>query len=244
MRSEFLFRDGAPLPDEETQYRAYRRFVEWAQGRPVTIRTLDIGGDKPVRGLTPDGESNPFLGLRGVRLTLAREDVFRTQLRALARAAAHGKLKVMIPMVTVPDELARSAALLAACVAELEAEGVNCHRPPLGIMVEVPAVAVMPELFNAAAFFSIGSNDLTQYVTASSRDDARVAALNDPSHPAVLALIAKVAAHGRAAGIPVSLCGDMASEPRHLAALLGAGLTSLSVAPSRIARLKAAIAEL
>jgi phosphotransferase system enzyme I (PtsI) len=244
MRSEFLFRDGAPLPDEETQYRAYRRFVEWAGGRPVTIRTLDIGGDKPIRGLTPDGEANPFLGLRGVRLTLAREDVFRTQLRALARAAAHGKLKVMLPMVTVPDELARSAALLDQCVAELDAQGIVSHRPPLGIMVEVPAVAVMPELFRNASFFSIGSNDLTQYVTAASRDDARVAALNDPSHPAVMALITKVVQYGAQAGIPVSLCGDMASEPRHLAALLGAGLTSLSVAPSRIARLKAAIAEL
>lgn len=244
MRSEFLFRDGAPLPDEETQYRAYRRFVEWAEGRPVTIRTLDIGGDKPVRGLTPDGEANPFLGLRGVRLTLSREDVFRTQLRALARAAAHGNLKVMVPMVTVPDELARSATLFDACVAELRRQGLACRRPPLGIMVEVPAVAVMPEIFVAADFFSIGSNDLTQYVTASSRDDARVAALNDPAHPAVTALIAKVARFGRDAGIPVSLCGDMASETKHLATLLDAGLTALSVAPSRIARLKAAIAEL
>jgi phosphotransferase system enzyme I (PtsI) len=244
MRSEFLFRDGAPLPDEDTQYRAYRRFVEWAGGKPVTIRTLDIGGDKPVRGLTPDGEANPFLGLRGVRLTLAHEEVFRTQLRALARAAVHGNLKVMVPMVTVPDEITRSAMLLDACVAELAARGVAAQRPPLGIMVEVPAVAVMPELFNAAAFFSIGSNDLTQYVTASSRDDARVATLNDPSHPAVTALIAKVAQYGRGAGIPVSLCGDMASEPKHLAALLAAGLTSLSVAPARIARLKAALAEI
>jgi phosphotransferase system enzyme I (PtsI) len=194
--------------------------------------------------LTPDGEANPFLGLRGVRLTLAREDVFRTQLRALARAAVHGKLKVMLPMVTVPDELTRSAALFDQCVAELDAQGIAAHRPPLGIMVEVPAVAVMPELFGAAAFLSIGSNDLTQYVTAASRDDARVAALNDPAHPAVMALIAKVARHGAQAGIPVSLCGDMASEPRHIAALLDAGLTSLSVAPARIARLKAAIAEL
>ena len=244
MRSEFLFRDGAPLPDEETQYRAYRRFVEWAQGRPVTIRTLDIGGDKPVHGLTPEGEANPFLGLRGVRLALAREDVFRTQLRALARAAAHGRLKVMLPMVTLPDELTRSAALFDECIAELEAQGTPCHRPPLGIMVEVPAVAVMPELFREAAFFSIGSNDLTQYVTAASRDDARVAVLNDPANPAVTALIGRVAAFGREAGIPVSLCGDMASEPRHLATLLAAGLTSLSVAPARIARLKAAIAEL
>lgn len=244
MRSEFLFRDGAPLPGQDTQYHSYRRLLDWAGEKPVTVRTLDIGGDKPIRGLTPEGESNPFLGLRGIRLTLAHEGVFRTQLRALARAAVHGNLKVMIPMVTVPQELARSAALLSSCVAELEREGIDYRMPPLGIMVEVPAVAVSPELFGKADFFSIGSNDLTQYVTASSRDDARVAALNDPSHPAVLRLIAEVARFGRESGIPVSLCGDMASEPRHLAALLEAGIASLSVAPSRIGRIKAALAEL
>lgn len=244
MRSEFLFRDGASLPDEEQQFRAYRRFLEWAEGRPVTIRTLDIGGDKPIAGLTPSGESNPFLGLRGVRLTLARADVFRTQLRALARAAVHGALKVMIPMVTVPEEIDQASVLFNQCVAELEAEGVACKRPQLGIMVEVPAAAIAPDLFTQAAFFSIGSNDLTQYVTAASRDDARVAALNDPSHPAVLRLIGQVARFGREANIPVSLCGDMASEPRHLKALIDAGLTSLSVAPARVARVKAALAEI
>lgn len=243
MRSEFLFRDGAPLPGEDAQYGTYRRFLEWAGDRPVTIRTLDIGGDKPIRGLTPEGEGNPFLGLRGVRLTLAHEEVFRTQLRALARAAVHGQLKVMIPMVTVPEEIARTAALLASCLEDLRQQGIACRLPPLGIMVEVPAVAIAPELFGAAQFFSIGSNDLTQYVTASSRDDARVAALNDPSHPAVLRLIGSVARHGRDTGTPVSLCGDMASEPRHIKALLDAGITSISVAPARVAAVKAAIAE-
>jgi phosphotransferase system enzyme I (PtsI) len=147
-------------------------------------------------------------------------------------------------MVTVPDELSRSAALFDDCVRELEAAGIAAARAPLGIMVEVPAVAVAPDLFGAAAFFSIGSNDLTQYVTASSRDDSRVAALNDPGHPAVARLIASVAQYGRRNGIPVSLCGDMASDERHLKSLLDAGLTSLSVAPARIARIKAALAEL
>lgn len=243
MRSEFLFRDGAPLPGEEDQYRAYRRLLDWAEGRPVTVRTLDIGGDKPIRGLTPEGEANPFLGLRGVRLTLAHEAVFRTQIRALLRAARHGALKVMIPMVTVPEEITRCRALFASCLAGLEQDGVACRMPPLGIMVEVPAVAVAPDLFSAAEFLSIGSNDLTQYVTAASRDDARVATLNDASHPAVLRLIQGVARHGQETGTPVSLCGDMASDPRHVPALLAAGLTSLSIAPSRIAAIKAAIAE-
>jgi phosphotransferase system enzyme I (PtsI) len=244
MRSEFLFRDGAPLPDENQQYQAYRRFVAWAEGRSVTIRTLDIGGDKPIAGLTAQGETNPFLGLRGVRLTLARPEVFRTQLRALARAAVHGPLKIMIPMVTVPDELDQSTELLHACVAELRAEGVACAMPPLGIMVEVPAAAIAIDLFRKSAFFSIGSNDLTQYVTATSRDATAVAALGDPGHPAMLRLIEAVSAFGQDHGIPVSLCGDMASETSHLNALVAAGLRSLSVAPSRVARVKAALAEL
>ena len=244
MRSEFLFRDGAPLPDEDEQYEAYRRFLNWADGKPVTIRTLDIGGDKPIAGLTQPGEKNPFLGLRGIRLTLARPDVFKIQLRAMARAAVHGHLKVMIPMVTVPAEIAETDRLLDLCMDELMGEGKHCKRPPLGIMVEVPAVAVAPELFRQAAFFSIGSNDLTQYVTASSRDEPSVAALNDPSHPAVRRLIASVAKFGRENNIPVSLCGDMASDPVHLATLLAAGITSLSVAPARLGRIKAAIADI
>jgi phosphotransferase system enzyme I (PtsI) len=244
MRSEFLFRDGAPLPSEHDQYAAYRGFLEWADGRPVTVRTLDIGGDKPIAGLTPPGEKNPFLGLRGVRLTLARPDVFRAQLRALARAAPHGKLKVMLPMVTVPDELARASALLDECVGELKREGIDCAKPHLGIMIEVPATALAPELFADAAFFSIGSNDLTQYVTAASRDEVSVAKLNDPTHPAVRKLIAAVARFGKEHGIPVSLCGDMASEPAHLRTLIDAGIVSLSVAPARLARVKAALAEL
>jgi phosphotransferase system enzyme I (PtsI) len=243
MRSEFLFRDGKPLPDEEMQYRSYRRFLEWAGGKPVTIRTLDIGGDKPIKGLTPDGERNPFLGLRGVRLTLARKDVFRTQLRALARAALHGKLKVMVPMITVASELQATAALLDEVMAELADAGIPAKRPPLGIMVEVPAVALAPELLRSAAFFSIGSNDLTQYVMAAARDEASVAALGDPSHPAVLGLIANVARYGRETGIEVSLCGDMASEPRFVPALIAAGLRTLSVSPSALGRVKAAVAE-
>ncbi len=243
MRSEFLFRDGAPLPDEEQQYLAYRRFLEWAGEKPVTIRTLDIGGDKPVRGLTPAGEKNPFLGLRGIRLMLARKDVFRAQLRALARAAVHGNLKIMLPMVTVPEEISLAAELLDACIAELAAEGIAARRPPLGIMVEVPAVAVAPDLFTAADFFSIGSNDLTQYVTAASRDETAVADLNDASHPAVTRLIAAVARFGEEHGIPVGICGDMAGDRKHLASLVAAGLRSLSVSPAALAAVKAALAE-
>jgi phosphotransferase system enzyme I (PtsI) len=244
MRSEFLFRDGEPLPDEEMQYRAYRRFLEWAGDKPVTIRTLDIGGDKPIRGLTRDGERNPFLGLRGVRLTLAHPEIYRTQLRALARAAVHGNLKIMVPMVTVPEELRGSAQLLDSVFAELSASGIPARLPPVGMMVEVPAAAIAPEIFTEAAFFSIGSNDLTQYVTAASRDDPKVSHLNDPGHPAVLRLIQSVVGFARAQNLPVSLCGDMASDPQYLAALLKTGLRTLSVAPAALGQVKASLASI
>jgi phosphotransferase system enzyme I (PtsI) len=219
----------------------YRRLAEWAGGRPVVIRTLDAGADKPVPGLTEEGESNPFLGLRGVRLTLRHEAIFRTQLRALARAAAHGAVEVMIPMVTVPDELRAASRLLDEEAASLAAAGVPHRRPPLGMMVEVPAAAVAIDLFDAD-FYSIGSNDLTQYVTAAGRDIAAVSALADTGHPAVLRLIEHVAAHGAATGRKVSLCGDAGGDPRLIPDLLRRGVRALSVAAPLVAATKAAIA--
>jgi phosphotransferase system enzyme I (PtsI) len=241
VRTEFLFEASQGLPDEETQYAVYRRILDWAEGRPVTIRTLDAGGDKPISGLTIDGESNPFLGLRGIRLSLSRPEVFRLQLRALARAAVHGTLKVMLPMVAVPSELYRAGVLLDAEIAALRADGIVCARPPLGIMVEVPAAALRAEDFDAA-FYSIGSNDLTQYTMAAARDIGAVADLNDAGNPAVLALIARTVEAGRARGVEVSLCGDAAADPRLTEALLATGLTTFSVAPVAVARLKAMIA--
>jgi phosphotransferase system enzyme I (PtsI) len=239
VRTEFLF-VGEGLPDEETQYRVYRRLAEWAAGKPVTIRTLDAGGDKPVAGLTADGESNPFLGMRGIRLSLAHPNVFGVQLRALARAACHGPLRIMLPMVTVPEELEAARARLDAEVAALRAIGVSATRPPVGIMVEVPAAALAVERFDAA-FYSIGSNDLTQYVTAAGRDIAAVADLANPLNPAVLRLIRMVVEHGHSSGREVSLCGDAGGDPEAIEALLLAGLRSLSVAPSALAATKAAI---
>jgi phosphotransferase system enzyme I (PtsI) len=240
VRTELLF-EGKLLPDEERQFCAYRRIAEWADGRPVTIRTLDAGGDKPIAGVTPEGESNPFLGVRGVRLTLRHRELFKTQLKALARAAAHGAVEVMLPMVTIPRELSDSRALLDEAVADLAAAGIPHRRPPLGMMVEVPAAAMALDLFDAD-FFSIGSNDLTQYMTAAARDIGSVADLADPSHPAVLRLIASVARHGAAAGRKVSLCGDAGGDPELIPALLQAGLRSLSVSPGLVAGAKAAIA--
>ncbi|HVY98467.1 MAG TPA: phosphoenolpyruvate--protein phosphotransferase [Dongiaceae bacterium] len=241
VRTELLFHGGHGLPGEDQQYTAYRQILEWAAGRPVIVRTLDAGGDKPIPGVTEDGEGNPFLGLRGLRLSLKRPELFRVQLRALCRAAPAGRLKIMLPMVTVPAELEAAREHLDAVEAELVRAGVAHKRPPLGIMVEVPSVGLTPERF-AADFFSIGSNDLTQYVMAAARDLASVAYLADTRDPAVLSLIARVAAHGEAHGIEVSLCGDAGSDPGLVPHLLRAGLRRLSAAPGAVGRVKAAIA--
>ncbi|MGA9324225.1 MAG: phosphoenolpyruvate--protein phosphotransferase [Xanthobacteraceae bacterium] len=240
MRTEFLLGGQPGLPDEETQYQAYDAVLRWAGKRPVTIRTFDAGGDKPVPGFTRDGEANPFLGVRGLRLCLARPEIFTVQLRALARAAVRGNLKVMFPMVTLPDELDAGRRLLVDAVSALQAEGVPAVFPEVGIMVEVPAAALTIEQFNAA-FFSIGSNDLAQYVTACDRGNGALARLIDPLHPAVLDLIRRVADHGKRTGSGVSLCGDMAGDPRCIPALLACGLRELSVNPSALALVKQTI---
>jgi phosphoenolpyruvate-protein phosphotransferase (PTS system enzyme I) len=241
VRTELLFHAPGGLPDEEAQLRTYRRIVAWSKGRPVTIRTLDAGGDKPIPGVTIDGESNPFLGVRGIRLSLRNPTLFLTQLRALARASAEGDLRIMLPMVTVPAELEASCKLLAEALAGLTRDNIPARRPRLGIMVEVPAAAIAVDQFDAD-FLSIGSNDLTQYVTAAGRDIGAVAELADPLNPAVLRLIAAVARHGRETGREVSLCGDAGGDPRAIGTLLRAGLRSLSVAPASVGTAKQAIA--
>jgi phosphotransferase system enzyme I (PtsI) len=243
MRSEFLLDGHGGLPDERTQYEAYDAVLRWAGQRPVTIRTFDAGGDKPVPGFTPEREANPFLGLRGLRLCLSRPEIFNIQLRALARAAVRGNLKVMLPMVTAPAELETARKLFAETVQRLQAEGVAAKLPELGIMVEVPAAAMAIADFKAA-FFSIGSNDLAQYVLACDRSNGALASLMDPLHPAVMELIARTAEHGRRAGTPVSLCGDMASDPSCIPALLGCGLRELSVNASALAQIKQTIERL
>lgn len=236
VRTEFLFHAGQNLPDEEAQFAAYAAIVRWAAGRPVTLRTLDAGGDKPIAGLTIEGESNPFLGVRGIRLSLARPEIFRVQLRAMVRAAALGDVRIMLPMVAVPAELDAARTLL-----DEAAEQCRLPAPPLGIMVEVPAAALCAERF-AADFYSIGSNDLVQYTLAAARDISGVAALADPADPAVLELIRRTVAAGAARGVEVSLCGDAAGQPAMTAHLLQAGLRSLSMAPAAVAEVKQAIA--
>jgi phosphotransferase system enzyme I (PtsI) len=240
MRTEFLFQGREKLPTEEEQYQIYKRMAEWAAGKPVTIRTLDAGGDKPIAGLTPAGDINPFLGVRGVRLSLRHLDVFRAQLRALARAATAGNLKVMIPMVTVPEELDQCRMLFEQAVEDLRREGREAQLPPLGMMVEVPAAALTIEDFKAD-FFSIGSNDLIQYVAAASRDEPQLADLARPSR-AVFSLIRHVVQYANGSGRETSLCGDLAGDPEQVAALLDQGLRTFSVAPGALGPVRAAIA--
>ncbi|SHJ58180.1 phosphoenolpyruvate--protein phosphotransferase [Bradyrhizobium lablabi] len=240
MRTEFLFQGREKLPTEEEQYQTYKRMLEWAAGKPVTIRTLDAGGDKPIAGLTQEGDINPFLGVRGVRLSLRHLDVFRAQLRALARAATSGNLKVMIPMVTAPEELDQCRALFEQVLEELRREDIEAKMPPLGMMVEVPAAALTIEDFDAD-FFSIGSNDLIQYVAAASRDEPQLADLARPSR-AVFSLIRHVVEYADRAGRETSLCGDLAGEPGQVAALLDQGLRIFSVAPGALGPVRAAIA--
>src|SRR5882757_5006018 len=240
MRTEFLFYGRDKLPTEEEQYRIYRRMLEWAGNKPVTIRTLDAGGDKPIKGLTQPDDMNPFLGVRGVRLSLRRPEVFRAQLRALARAAVVGNLKVMIPMVTVPEELDCCRALFEQACDELHREGKQAQMPPLGMMVEVPAAALTIEDFNAD-FFSIGSNDLAQYVAAASRDEPQLADLARPSR-ALFSLIRNVVDHANSSGREASLCGDLAGDPEQGAALLDQGLRIFSVTPGALGPVRAAIA--
>lgn len=242
LRTEFLFLGRDDLPDEEEQYNAYAGLLDRLAGKPAIIRTLDVGGDKPLPGLNLPVEANPFLGLRGIRLCLEHPDLFRPQIRALLRAAVGRPLQVMLPMVTVQAEIDEAAALFETCRRDLEAEGKASAMPPLGIMVETPAAAIAIDRLDAA-FYSIGSNDLVQYVMAAARDSGgRVADLLDARHPAIQSLIEGIVQHGRASASEVSLCGDMASDPALLPLPLWAGLRKLSVAPAALDRVKQAIA--
>lgn len=240
-RTEFLFEGGA-APDEDTQLAVYARIIAWAKGKPVTIRTLDAGGDKPIPGVTIDGESNPFLGVRGIRLSLLKPEVLKVQLRALLRAATSGPLKIMVPMVTVPQEMTDVRSIVDEARSELIAEGLGCGAPEIGMMVEVPAAALTAADF-AADFYSIGSNDLVQYTMAVSRDNSTLADLADSQNPAVLELISRTVQAGQAKDADVSICGDMASSPDNIGPLLGTGIRTVSVAPAAVGLVKLAIGQ-
>ena len=239
MRTEFLVVGRTTMPDEEEQYRAYRRVLESFGERPVVIRTFDIGGDKlPVGGYPT--EANPFLGWRAIRMCLDEPAVFRPQLRALMRAAAHGDLRIMLPLVVTVDEVRQTREMMAIEAKDLAERGI-AHRVdiPLGVMIETPAAAVAADSFvGEAAFFSIGTNDLTQYSLAVDRGNANIADRFTPLHPGVLRLIARTVEVGDANGVDVTVCGEMASEPLTAFALIGLGVRQLSVAPRALPLVK------
>lgn len=236
LRTEFLYLERAALPDEEEQYRAYRAILDVFDRLPVILRTLDIGGDKELPYLDLPDEMNPFLGLRAIRLCLARPELFRPQLRAALRAGAGHELKIMFPMVATVDEVRRARALLEECRAELLAE----DRPvaedvEVGIMVETPSAVVMADqLARVVDFFSIGTNDLSQYTMAADRTNADVAGLASGFQPAVLRLVRDVIAAAHAEGKWVGMCGELAGEPLAIPVLLGLGLDEFSMNPPAI----------
>jgi phosphotransferase system enzyme I (PtsI) len=239
MRTEFLVVGRASMPDEEEQYRAYSRVVAAFEGRPVVIRTFDVGGDKlPVGGFPH--EPNPFLGWRAIRMCLDEADIFRTQLRALLRAAMHGDLRIMLPLVVTVDEVRQARVLLEESARELAARGVP-HRTdvPLGVMIETPAAAVAADTFvESVAFFSIGTNDLVQYTLAVDRGNANLASRFTPLHPAVLRLVKRTVDVAGEGQLEVSVCGEMASQPLMAFALVGLGLRTLSIAPRAVPLMK------
>ncbi len=238
-RSEFLFLNRDELPSEDEQFEAYRHVVREMKGRPVVIRTLDVGADKSVRWLQ-DTSVNPALGLRAIRLCLAEPQIFITQVRALLRASPYGNIRILLPMLASLTELDQALALIGAARGSLRVEGIPFNENiPVGGMIEVPAAALAAEWFaRKLDFLSLGTNDLIQYTLAIDRTDDAVAHLYDPLHPAVLGLISHTLKVGQKLGKHVSVCGEMAGDPRLTRLLLGMGLTSFSMHPAHVLSVK------
>lgn len=245
-RTEFLFLTQSRQPTEEDHYQAYKECVKQLDGKPLTIRTIDLGADKYTQEQEENPERNPYLGLRSIRYCLAHQDIFRTQLRAILRASAHGPIKVMFPLITNIAEFRTGKYFIHEEMEELDEQGVAYDKDiEIGMMVEVPAAALMAGAFaREVDFFSIGTNDLVQYTLAVDRTNERVASLYTPIHPAVLKLIRDVARAGRRYDIPVSCCGQSAADPAFAALLLGLGVRSISATGSSLPMLKKTIRSL
>jgi phosphoenolpyruvate-protein phosphotransferase (PTS system enzyme I) len=235
-RTEFLFLGRDTPPTEEEHYRCYRQVLESMKGMPVTIRTLDLGGDKVPGSRRQERESNPAMGRRAIRFCLHNRELFRTQLRALLRASVHGQLRVMFPLISGMSELREARSELESCRSDLGRAGVPIGaRFPVGIMVETPSAAMISDRLGLEAdFFSVGTNDLIQYTLAIDRHNREVAYLYRPLHLSVLRLLQKIVASARAAGIPVSMCGEMAGDPTYVLILLALGFDELSMTAGQI----------
>lgn len=241
-RTEFLFLSSPKIPSEEQQYEAYREIVTGLAPQPVTIRTLDIGGDKPLPGdvqlIGP--EANPFMGFRAIRMCLENPELFKNQLRAILRASAHGKLEMMYPMISCVDELDRANAFLAEAKAELKERGQAFDENiRVGAMIEIPSAALASDLLaDKCDFFSIGTNDLIQYLLAIDRGNNRIAHLYDPAHPAVLRVLKQIVDAGHARKLKVCVCGEMAGDSLYVPLLLGLGVDELSMTPTLLPAVK------
>lgn len=244
-RSEFLFMDRETLPTEDEQFEAYRQAVQSMAGKPVIIRTLDVGGDKKLPALELPQEENPFLGFRAVRMTLKRPDVFVPQLRAILRAAAYGDVRVMFPMIGTSEQLHAAKTLLAAQAEDLTAQQIPIGTVKVGMMVEIPAAAVLADSFaREVDFFSIGTNDLTQYTLAVERGNEAVDELYMPEHPAVLRLIAMTAKAAADHHIPCGMCGEAAADPRLAPSFVGMGVNELSMSPRQIPTIRKLLSQM
>lgn len=244
-RTEFLFMDRDSLPTEEEQFEAYKSVAETLAGKPVIIRTLDIGGDKEIPYLGLEKEDNPFLGFRAIRFCLQRKDIYETQLKALVRASAFGKIKVMVPLVTGVDELRQVKAMIADIMKEYDAAGVAYNKDlEVGVMMETPAACLMADaLAKEAAFFSIGTNDLTGYTMAVDRGNAKVAYLYSAYNPAVLRAIKRIIECSKKEGIMVGMCGEAAADEKLIPLLLAFGLDEFSVSATSVLRTRKTISE-
>lgn len=240
-RTEFLYMENDHFPTEDEQFVVYKEAAELLEGKEVIIRTLDIGGDKELSYFDFGEEENPFLGYRAIRICLDKEDVFKTQLRALLRASAYGNIRIMYPMIISVEELDRANELLAICKDELRAEGKAFNEDiVVGMMIETPASVVCAEDFaSRVGFFSIGTNDLTQYTLAVDRGNKKISNMYNSFHPAVLRNIKRTIEAGHAAGIKVGMCGEFASDPKALKILLGFGLDEFSMSAGAVSEVKA-----
>ncbi len=241
-RTEYLFLNRSDLPDEEEHFDIYRQVAEGVSPEPAVFRIFDLGGDVAAQTLGTSEEANPALGLRAIRLAITQEDVLRTQLRALLRTSVHAPLRILLPFISGLEEVRSVGALLRAVVTEFATEEVEINIPPVGVMVETPAAALLADvLAREVSFFTIGTNDLIQYTLAADRGNERVSHLYDPLHPAVLRLIQGVVRAARQAGIGVSVCGEMAGDPAAAVLLVGMGVRELSMSPHSVPRVKEAL---